>query len=456
VDDLRVGAVAALPLSDGGWGACQVTGLRPDIVTVLALAWHADRPPTLAQLDGAGPLTVDHHGWAGTTENVNLDRAAPLPSGLLWLGSMPVPPGVAEASSTFSTWAGLAAQVVAQHRWDTVLPAEVRAAYRAADPAEVVRLDLGGGSGIRSLPATTFELDLSDLPSVATLGPAVRPVAEPWSGNGSSTGSANGTGPGPGPGSGTDTAGGPAPRNVAGAAGASGTDGRSSFGPMRWNELDRLPRCTTLIWSGPDRGLTAALAAHPIIERLVWHDALAAVDLAATGLTALTFSGRPPVRLALPRAVHTLELTGSSAPAVVTVADDGRWLRLRLDLGGDLGVPVVPPIPAGLHRVRDLDLAVDGTLSVAPLRALEELEALRIAWDKGPGRLVDTGALAGLRRLASIELVDGHAIGAGDLPDLPGLTHLSVSGLPRQVADDFRARYRGSRVNLQIRGLDSA
>jgi hypothetical protein len=219
-------------------------------------------------------------------------------------------------------------------------------------------------------------------------------------------------------------------------------------GPVRWAELDRLPRCTTLIWSGADRGMTAALAARPIIDRLVWRGVPPEVDLGGTALTAVELAGRAPDHLRLPRSVHTLALADLPVRSVAA-ADRGRWLRLRFDLDGE------PAIPAGLHGVRELELTGGGTVPVDSLGVLTDLESLRITWRAEPGRLTGGAALAGLTRLAAIDLVDGYAFGAGDLPALPALTHLSVRGIERSAAAALEERYRGSGVRLSIRRAPS-
>src|SRR4051794_26961127 len=83
-------------------------------------------------------------------------------------------------------------------------------------------------------------------------------------------------------------------------------------------------------------------------------------------------------------------------------------------------------------------------MSAAAVAELKELESLRIYWRKPPGRLVDAAALAGLPRLAVIQLVDGYGLDADTLPDMASMTQLSISGLRRSIVPAMKARYRGT------------
>src|SRR5262249_34992865 len=132
-------------------------------------------------------------------------------------------------------------------------------------------------------------------------------------------------------------------------------------GPLRWNALDAFPRCTSLTWSGHDRGLTAALTARPTIDTLSWSAAPSTADLSRTALTDLRLSGPAINRVTLPTTLHQLTLDAAGMPDTVIAPDHGRF-RLTIDSAG----PELT-LPHGLDRVTSLTLACDRTVSVAGL-----------------------------------------------------------------------------------------
>ena len=132
------GEVAAVPLSGGGFGACQVVGES----SVCALDWRSDARPTLPELAGAGPLTLDHHMNQGEVACIAVFDDPP-PPGWVWLGSLPP---VAEAETqSFSGWAWVPFEIAAQRRWDRQLSDEVKQAYRQAATRGPIDVDLGDG-----------------------------------------------------------------------------------------------------------------------------------------------------------------------------------------------------------------------------------------------------------------------------------------------------------------------
>jgi hypothetical protein len=62
-------------------------------------------------------------------------------------------------------------------------------------------------------------------------------------------------------------------------------------GPVDWSQLDKLPACSTVEWSGAERGIVDALATHPNIKFLYWNDASGDIDLATTGLATVRLDG---------------------------------------------------------------------------------------------------------------------------------------------------------------------
>jgi hypothetical protein len=211
--------------------------------------------------------------------------------------------------------------------------------------------------------------------------------------------------------------------------------------PAPGPELDLRPRCMSLVWSGPDRGLSEALAAHPMVGDLTWVDAPAGVDLSGTGLTRLRLSAAEIGLLRLPDGLETLKLDEDTAVTAVTAADDGRWLSLTAE-----GATV----PAGLDGLRDLALTGDGTISATPLAGLCDLRRLRLTWRSPPGRLSDAADLAALSRLADLTLLGGYGVDARTLPDLPSLRWLVHHGLYRRAAAAIEARYRDTDVRVDI------
>ena len=213
-----------------------------------------------------------------------------------------------------------------------------------------------------------------------------------------------------------------------------------------WPELDHLPRCTAVAWSGPDRGLREALIAHPIVSDLTWVEPPPAVDLTGTCLTRLRLSAGQVRSLRLPPGIAALKLDDDAPVATVSAADDGRWLRLVADHAS---------VPGGLTGLRDLELTGDGTISVAALDGLRDLRRLRLTWRSAPGRLSDTMALAALSRLADVRLIGAYGMNDRTLPELPSLRWLACGGLYRKAAAAIESRYRDADVRLDISDVEA-
>ena len=213
-----------------------------------------------------------------------------------------------------------------------------------------------------------------------------------------------------------------------------------------WAELDRLPRCRSLVWSGPDRGLREALVAHPIVSDLTWVDAPRRVDLTGTYLTRLRLSGSEIDLLRLPDDLETLKLDEDTRVLSVAAADDGRWLRLTADHAS---------VPRGLTGLWDLELTGDATISGEILRDLTDLRRLRLTWRSAPGELTEAQALSGLSRLADLKLIGAYGVNERTLPELPALSWLSCDGLYRKAAAAIEARYRDQDVRVDIAGIEN-
>ncbi|MET8832526.1 hypothetical protein ABZV78_01225 [Micromonospora sp. NPDC004540] len=250
------------------------------MTSAYALRWHSADRPSLDDLRGVEPLTLDHHAHDSRLAHLSIGSWHAVPPGFAWIGSLPVPEGVPALSNTYSGWQSLADDVVRQRRWDRELPAAAKAAYRAAATRGQVDVDFGAGAA--TLGAATPRLDLS----------GAGPMRVPTS------------------------------------------------GPVRWSALDQLPRCTALTWAGPDRGLARALADRPVVSSLTWRDAPPVVDLTDTGLRHLSLAGPDVRELRLPRGLHGLELAAVDPSLAVYAADGGRWLHLILTgAGAETTVP---------------------------------------------------------------------------------------------------------------------
>ncbi|BCJ46943.1 hypothetical protein GCM10010168_35370 [Actinoplanes ianthinogenes] len=373
--DLISGDFFAVPLPDG-FGALQVTAVDPDGVVVCLLDWHSAGLFTAADVADAPVLRLTHHAHAGGRDSVIRVNDA-LPGELIPVGNGPIA-GRPTETNVHAGWSYFPIQLVAQRRWDSVVPPAVREAYRKTPNIWDVHVDLGAGPVL--LPAGTNPLDLTEAAEV------------------------------------------------------------------RWAGIGKL-KTTRLIWSGPDRGLAVALADLPLIEDVDWREPPAEVDLAGTTLTGVTFG--PGLRtLRLPGGRLRCEFAEGAEPVEIAVPDDGRWVSLRLS-------GAKPGVPAGLRSLPELILQAPGTLSVAALRALPGLTRLTVRWSAAPGVLTEASALAACTRLRELHLIDAYGLTADTLPDLPGLRHLEIDGLPRSVANALKARYRGTPVRLVVRGAKS-
>jgi hypothetical protein len=325
---------------------------------VYALDWWSPEPPTLEQLRGIGPLAQTHHHHRGGLAHLNISCDEPVPPDFDWLGSLPVPIELQVPPASYSGWALLQGAVALQRRWDTLVPESAQSAYRSG------RSDVLGdfGAGLVQVSTTASRLDLTD----GTVVPAA--------------------------------------------------------GPLRWSALDAFPRCTSLTWSGHDRGLAAALFARPNIDTLSWSAVPSTVDLSGTALTDLRLSGPAIDRVTLPSTLQQLTLDAAGMPHTVVVPDRGRF-GLTIDNAG----PELT-LPHGLNGVASLNLACDCTVSVAGLRRLPGLRSLRVRWQNPPGELADAHTLTDLHELVLIELVNAYGLRPDTLPNLPNLRTSSSTG----------------------------
>ncbi|MFJ2033669.1 hypothetical protein [Streptosporangium sp. NPDC087985] len=165
---MKVGDVAAMPLPLGGYGACQVSRVSDDgWATVCMLDWYSDVMPTLNDLASTGPLILTHHNWRKWPERpaaLRVNSSLPPPPDLLWLGQMPILPGVPQETNAYGVWENVPLPAVHQRQWDLQVPTDAKTAYNnpTHDP---VMVDLGDGP--QTMYATMSDLDLpAHLPQV--------------------------------------------------------------------------------------------------------------------------------------------------------------------------------------------------------------------------------------------------------------------------------------------------
>ncbi|BEL07254.1 hypothetical protein Q0Z83_054450 [Actinoplanes sichuanensis] len=225
--------------------------------------------------------------------------------------------------------------------------------------------------------------------------------------------------------------------------------------PMDWTVLTRLPRCTEISWSGPDRGLTAALQRHPQITTLTWLDAPESVDLSQTRVTGLRITGAALRTLRLQPRTRTLTIdgpapaTGGVSVRTVHAHDEGRGLHLDI-----VSATPATVAPDGLSQVRSVSVSGAGALSADTVGAFPAAHTVTLRWTAAPGRLDHPTALTALPRLRLLEMFDAYGLAADTLPDLP-LDDLLIHGLRGSTARGLRTRFRRSPTTLHLLGAKS-
>ncbi|MFC0029995.1 hypothetical protein ACFFMM_10720 [Micromonospora chaiyaphumensis] len=221
-------------------------------------------------------------------------------------------------------------------------------------------------------------------------------------------------------------------------------------GQVHWSQLDALPQCLTVEWSGPERGIIEAVAARPGIRFLYWDDAVGDIDLTSTNLGTVRLNGAGLRSVRLPKSVGTLLLRRPPAALRVEAPEMGHGLDLRLfPYTSDLVVP------DGLHRTRKVWLWVGGEMSAAVLAGLTDLEDLRLTFGEPPGVLTDLPELGRHQRLHSLQLDDAYGLDPENLPELPSLRHLTLNGTRRATATAVKARLKGGAVTVSVNGAKS-
>jgi hypothetical protein len=221
-------------------------------------------------------------------------------------------------------------------------------------------------------------------------------------------------------------------------------------GPIDWSQLDALPDCLTIQWSGPECGIISAIAARRGIRFLYWDDAVGDIDLSSTGLGTVRLEGAGLRTVRLPETIETLLLRKPPATLQVDAPDGGNGLDLRLF---QYGPDVV--IPEGLRRTPKLWLWVGGRVSASVLKGLTDLADFTLTFGDPPGVLADLPELGRHRQLRQLQFDDAYGLDPDAIPELPALRHLCLNGTRRTTAATVRARLKGSAVEVSVQGAKS-
>ncbi|GIF62891.1 hypothetical protein Ais01nite_09260 [Asanoa ishikariensis] len=220
-------------------------------------------------------------------------------------------------------------------------------------------------------------------------------------------------------------------------------------GPVDWSALDKFPSAMSISWSGPDRGMLAALVARGM-PALRWSDLPADVDLSATGLVNLGLHGTDLRRLRLPAGVESLSMDDPHPTLRVESPDDGRGTEVLLRFSEQ-----PPAVPAGLRNARKVWVKVGGEFSARLLSSLAAAESLDVEFLDPPGRLTDTEALRVHHGLTTLTIDNAYDWDPSSLPDLPALRELELNGTLKATAKTLKARFKGTGVTVSVSGAKS-
>ena len=220
-------------------------------------------------------------------------------------------------------------------------------------------------------------------------------------------------------------------------------------GAVDWSQLDKLPQCITVEWSGAERGVIAAVAARQV-KFLYWNGASGDIDLTPTGVTDVRLDGAGLRSVRLPASATMLLLKRPAEALRVDAPDSGHGMDLRFFTHG----PDVT-IPEGLSRVAKLWLWVAGEVSASVLAGLTDLRELDITFGDPPGILTDAQGLRAHHGLRSLRLDDAYGWDPASLPELPSLRHLELNGTRRTTAVAVKARFEATGIEVTVRGAKS-
>lgn len=389
-----VGALYAVPLRGGRWGAVQHLASTSTHDRLVALDWYGSAPPSVPDLARAGVLRLTRYGWDGEPDVV-WARKRPLPSSWRLLGTakprtVPDRKGYAAAESLVTSLEG-------QYEWDHVLPPAAVAAYKKAtrkDAKQTVSISIGG-------PPRDVALGWSRV-SICVGGEIE-----------------------------------PAPATVS----------------PKWSALDALPGLSTLEVEGSAPGLSDYLASRPLVSGVEWTSPPAEIDLSRTRVGDVTLQSVETTRLTLPASADhvTIELAPKGGVVTIDVPDGDH--RLDVFVAGSPERVVLPRRLTSLTVVgpRSVDVAAllvrcpalrslmvgRGGPGLAGFRALSQARALERLflvdrWDLDPAEI---GALP-----KSLESVELSGVRKSRLTALKaafaGVAHLEIRGVRADVILD--------------------
>lgn len=220
------------------------------------------------------------------------------------------------------------------------------------------------------------------------------------------------------------------PARVSVRAAASEVQVRDGDLPVRWAELDRLHRLTSISYAGTDAQVLAHLRDRPLIRKLSWSaHGRDAIDLRDTHLTEVGVEVLAPLTLTLPRTVRELRVSGDVR--LLTVAHPGEGAGLALTVGP--GPNGATPLPArGLPALSALRVVNAAAVEVTALAAHPALTRLYLHGDAV--RVPDVEALAALRALRVLELIHCYGLDAARVP----VAAQAWPALERAVVDGYR------------------
>jgi hypothetical protein len=214
--------------------------------------------------------------------------------------------------------------------------------------------------------------------------------------------------------------------------------------------LELLPSLITVDWSGPDRGVVAAVAARRV-RYLYWSDAPGEVDLSATSVVQVRLGGDGLRSIRLPASTRRLQLNDPPLPALrVEAPDDGRGMELQLFWRTADRERL--RIPTGLSRITSAWLWPDREVTLSVVADLTDLRSLQVTFENAPGTLTGLSALRSLPALRTLQFECAYDWDPDALPELPALRELVLDGVRRTTAAAIRSRFKGGGVKVTARG----
>jgi hypothetical protein len=264
---VQPGDVFAMPLVGGAWTAFHVVRVDRDNVELVALDWIGKQRPTIAELNNAKPLILDHHSWRGAIEHFRVSTQ--VPSYMQKVCVLPVPE--LPVCKSYAAWPSPRhSQAELQHWWNHQIPDEMKRNYKAATPAP-----------IELVLYATLPQQLSQHCTSIELGTKKTPL----------------------------------------------TDGLQ----IDWKQLKKLPRLSSLVLYGDRLDVIREINKLPLVSELTWHCAGPHVDLQNADLREFTLSPKKHCVARISPSVVTMTLNDVAKGAkVVVIQPGGQALRIEL------------------------------------------------------------------------------------------------------------------------------